>query len=174
MLNDMKLGLKQRFNIKCAIDILVFVAILALFVTFSLKHHVGAYEGLSYTLIMLMIFIPSHWATKQWINSSIKKSLTTQSETLSNTTKDIIETLNSQKNILENLNTNSKNVSALIDKFSLDERDIFVKVLFSASENLTFSKIILITFPSAAYFWYSKSSEFDNTTLPFLRTIVVS
>ena len=44
VLNDLKFGLKQRFNIKCAIDIAVFVIILVLFITYALKFGNNSYE----------------------------------------------------------------------------------------------------------------------------------
>ncbi len=116
MLNDWKFGLKQRFNIKCGIDVVVFAIVFALFISFAIKHETSPYETLGYLVVILALFVFTHIITKQWISKAIRKSFTLQSESLSETTAEIVETLNSQKKILENLTTNAKNVSNLVDK----------------------------------------------------------
>ena len=116
MLNDWKFGVKQRFNIKCSIDIAVFTIIFVLFVAYSLKHGSNPYESVLYMGIMVTLFTASHLITKQWINRAIRKSLKVQSESVSKTTSDFVESLASQKKILENFAVNSKNLSILIDK----------------------------------------------------------
>lgn len=116
MLNDLKFGLKQQFNIKCGIDLFVFIICFALFSFFAVKNGSGPYETFGFMALLLIIFLPTHLLTKQWINRSIKKSLTLQSDSLSETTSEIVETLNAEKRILESLTTNSKNVSNLIEK----------------------------------------------------------
>ena len=114
--SEWNLGLKHRFNIKCAIDATVFIIILSLFVSFSLKHGITAHEAFLYLAIILALYIPSHLITKQWLNSAISKTMTLQSETMAETTSEVVETLNNQKRVLENLSANSKNVSNLIEK----------------------------------------------------------
>ena len=116
MLNDWKFGLKQRFNIKCGIDMIVFIVFIALFVAYSLKHGDNPYESVLYLSIMIVLFVSSHLITKQWISGVIRKSLTLQSESVSETTSEIVETLASQKKVLENLSSNTKNFSNLVDK----------------------------------------------------------
>lgn len=116
VLNDWKFGLKQRFNIKCWIDLVVFVVIFALFVVYSLKHGDNSYESILYLTIMLALFIFSHLATKQWISGVIRKSLTMQSESVSETTSEISGSLVSQRKVLESLSANTKNFSILVDK----------------------------------------------------------
>ena len=116
MLNDWKFGLKQRFNIKCGIDLTVFFIIFAIFVAFSLYHNIAPYEAITFFTVVLVLFLPMHFITKQWISRAIKRSLTQQSDSLSETTSEIISTLNSQKKILEDLTMNSKSVSNLIEK----------------------------------------------------------
>ena len=124
MLNDWNLGLKQRFNIKCGIDLTIFIAVVALFVVFAYKHGIVLHETLAFLAVMSAIFIPTHLISKQWISSAIRKSLTLQSESLSETTSEIVDTLNSQKKILENLTTNAKNVSSLVDKLKNLSNDV--------------------------------------------------
>jgi hypothetical protein len=53
VLNDWNFNLKQRFNIKCTIDVTVFIIILAIFASFSLKHGITASESL---LCLTIIF----------------------------------------------------------------------------------------------------------------------
>ncbi len=116
VLNDWKFGLKQRFNIKCGIDAVVFVIIVALFIAYSLKHGNNPYESVLYLGIMVALFIASHFITKQWISGAIRRALTMHSESVSDATSDIVETLASQKKVLDTLASNTKNFSNLVDK----------------------------------------------------------
>ncbi len=126
MLNDWKFGLKQRFNIKCGIDVAVFAVVVVLFISFSLKHGNNPYESVLYLGIMVVIFITSHLVTKQWISAAIRKSLTLQSESVSEATTDIVETISSQKKVLEGLALNAKNFSSLVDKLRTLSNDALV------------------------------------------------
>ena len=119
VLSDVKFGLKQRFNIKCSVDLTVFVLIVILFVSYAMRHDTTPYESLGYFAAILGLFIPTHIITKQWISKAIRKSLTSQSETLSETTSEVIDTLNSQKKIVESLNLNSKNLTNAIEKLKV-------------------------------------------------------
>ena len=65
VLNEWNFGLKQRFNIKCGLDVIVFVVLIGLFVSYSLKHGNNPYESVLYLGIMLVLFIASHLITKQ-------------------------------------------------------------------------------------------------------------
>jgi len=146
VLNDWNFGLKQKFSIKCNVDLLVFFIVFAMFVVFALKHHVAPHEVVGYFTIILLLFLSSHLITKQWITRAIKKSLNYQSDSLSEATADIINTLNSQKQILEGLNINSKNISSLIDKLKglstevlvtskNTEKQVNQSILFSQKEH---------------------------------------
>lgn len=116
MVNDWKFGLKQRFNIKCGIDVAVFVVMVVIVASVILKYEVNTYEGLLYIAVMLALFIPAHLLTKSWILRAIRRSLTSQSESVSSVTSEIVEILNSQKKIMDNLSMNAKNTSSLVDK----------------------------------------------------------
>ena len=116
MLNDFNFGVKQKFNIKCAIDVTVFVIMFSMFVSYSLKYGNNHYESVFYLGVMFVLFAVSHLFTKQWVKRAIRKSLTSHSESVSNAANEIVETLASQKKILENLTTSTKNSSNLIDK----------------------------------------------------------
>ena len=116
MFNDWKFSVKQRFNIKCGIDIAVFAVIFTLFVSYTLKHGNNPYESVVYIGIMLVLFMTSHFVTKQWISRAIRKSLKVQSETVLDTTTEIVETLAAQKKVLDSLTLNTKNFTSLVDK----------------------------------------------------------
>ena len=116
MFSDWKFSVKQRFNIKCAIDVLVFIIVLVMFLVYSLKHGTNPYESVLYLGTMLVLFTTTHFITKQWISKAIKKSLRLQSESVSKTASEISEILVAQKKTLENLTTNTKNFSSLVDK----------------------------------------------------------
>ena len=126
MLNAWKFDLKQRFNIKSFIDVTVFVILLVLFVVYSLKYGQNQYESVLYLITMILVFLPAHFITKQWILKSIRKSLTIQSETVAATSGDIVETLNSQKRILDNLSSNMKNISNFIEKLKVLSNEVLV------------------------------------------------
>jgi hypothetical protein len=116
VLKDWNFGLKQRFNIKCSIDLVIFIAIFTLFAVYALKHSNNLYEALLYMAIIIILFVSSHFITKQWILGVISKSLTMQSESVSETTSEIMDTINAQKKILENLSVNAKSVSSMVEK----------------------------------------------------------
>ena len=126
VLNDWKFGLKQKFNVKCSIDAIVFVIIFALFISYSLRHEINIHETLLYATIMLGLFLSVHIVTKQWISREIRNSLTSQSESVSTATDSITDTLNSQRRLLENLSINSKNISNLIEKLKGLSKDAIV------------------------------------------------
>lgn len=116
VLSDWKFGLKQRFNIKCGIDLSVFVICFGLFAIFALRNGVNPYETFGFSIIFLGLFFTSHFITNRWISRAIRKSLTLQSESMAETTSEILETVNSQKKILDSLNSNSRNITNLVDK----------------------------------------------------------
>ena len=90
VLNDWKFGVKQKFNIKCNIDIAVFAITFVLFVAYSLKHGSNPYESVVYMGIMIALFTASHLITKQWIKRAIRKSIKFQSESVSKTTSEFV------------------------------------------------------------------------------------
>ncbi len=116
MLEDFNFGLGKKFNIKCGIDIAVFIAILGIFISIFLKYEISPYEGLIYSAIILVLFLPAHIITKDWISRAIKKSLSQQSDTVSDATAEMVEIFDSQKKIFENLSENTKNISELVGK----------------------------------------------------------
>ncbi len=124
--NDFKINLKQRFNIKCGVDITVFGLLCIVFIIFAFRNEIPLYSFLTYFAFMVVIFLPIHFFTKQWVLRAIKKSLTIQSEALSETTLEIMNTLNDQKRTLENLCSNAKNTFTLVDKLKTLSDEVLI------------------------------------------------
>lgn len=116
MLSEWNFGLKQKFNIKCIIDLIVFILGCILFVLFAKLNHVQAYDTFVFLIIIIALSGTTHFLTKQWILKSIKKSFTSHSESLTDTTNEILNTFAEQKKVFEILTTNTKNISSLIEK----------------------------------------------------------
>lgn len=116
MLSESNFGLKQKFNMKCVIDLIVFILACLLFVIFAKLNNVQAYDTFVFLIVLIAIYGTSHAITKQWILKSIKKALTTHSETLTETTDEILDAISAQKKVFESLASNTKNVSNLVEK----------------------------------------------------------
>ena len=116
MLNEFDFGLKQKFNIKCVLDMAVFIIACILFLFFSKVNHVPPYDTFVFLAIVIVLNVAVHIVTKQWIQRAIRQSMTVQSSSLEKTTSDFMETISSQKRIFENLTGNSKAISSLISK----------------------------------------------------------
>ncbi len=116
MLSESNFGLKQKFNMKCVIDLVVFILACLLFVIFAKLNNVQAYDTFVFLIVLIAIYGTSHVITKQWILKSIKKALTTHSETLTETTDEILDAISAQKKVFESLASNTKNVSNLVEK----------------------------------------------------------
>lgn len=116
VLEDFNYGLSKKFNIKCIVDSVIFIITLGLFISIFLKYDINVYEGIAYVAALLLLFFPAHYFTKDWISNSIKKTLSRQSETVSEATVEMIEIFNSQKKIFETLSANTKNMTNLVEK----------------------------------------------------------
>ena len=108
--------LKQKFNIKCMIDVFIFTAICIMFLFFAKIKNIAPYDTFVFLAVIIVLRTVVHLITKQWISKSIKQSLTTQSSYLAETTTEILDTLSEQKRNFEALTTNSKNISSLVEK----------------------------------------------------------
>ncbi len=126
MFDDLRFNLRQRFNIKCVIDILVFIIILTMLIVYALKHGNNSYETILYLGIISLLYITSHFITKQWILSSIRKTLSIQSNTVSETATEFSETISNQRKIVESLTMNTKNFTSLIEKLKLLSGDALI------------------------------------------------
>ncbi len=116
MLSEWNFGLKQKFNIKCVIDLVVFIATCILFVLFAKLNHVQAYDTFVFLIIVISLGGVTHFLTKQWILKSISKSYSQHLESLMESSNEILNIFAEQKKVFETLTINTKNVSGLIDK----------------------------------------------------------
>ena len=123
MTNEWNFGLKQKFNIKCIIDALTFVIACILFLFFAKFNGIPFYDTFVFLAVIVALNVAVHFITKQWIMKAIKKSLTIQSDSLAETTVEIMDTINSQKRIFETLSANTKNISMLIEKLKTLSED---------------------------------------------------
>ncbi len=123
MLDEKIFGLKQKFNIKCVIDIVAFTLVCVLFLIFAKVNRVAPYDTVLFLAIIVVFRVTVHVITKQWISKAIKTTLTSQSNSLSETTGDIMDTLNEQKKIFETLTVNTKNISTLVEKLKALSED---------------------------------------------------
>ena len=115
--------LKQKFNIKCMIDVFVFTAIWILFLFFAKLKNIAPYDTFVFLAMIIVLRTVVHLITKQWIAKSIKDSLTSQSDYLSTTTTEILDTLGEQKRNFETLASNTKNISSLVEKLKTLSED---------------------------------------------------
>lgn len=116
VLGNFNFGLSQKFNIKCWIDIVVFTILLGLFISLFIRYNINMYEGIAYIGALLLVFVPMHVITKDWIVKSIRSSLSKHSETVSGATAEMLEVFNSQKLMFDRLCVNTKNMSAMVEK----------------------------------------------------------
>lgn len=116
VLEDFNFGLGKKFDIKCGIDITVFLVILGLFISIFLRYEISPHDGLIYAAIMLILFLPAHFITRDWLTRAIKKTLSKQSDTVAGATSEMIEIFNLQKKIFETFAVNMKNITSLVGK----------------------------------------------------------
>ncbi len=113
---EWNLGLKQKFGIKCWIDLSVFVITCIMFTVFAKVQHTPAYDTIVFLGAIILFNLLSQLITRQWILKIIKKSLFSQSESISAATEDVLESVNSQKHKFEIISGNNKTLSSLLDK----------------------------------------------------------
>lgn len=130
MTGDWKFGLRQRFNIKCAVDVTVFVLICAVFIIFALKNGIEAHDFLPCFVLIIILYLPAYLITKQWMSKSIKRAFTLQSEAISEAAKEIAEAVDEQKKSLEDLYANHKVTFGLTEKL----REISNTLLVTSKE----------------------------------------
>lgn len=146
MASEWSFDLKQKFNIKCIIDICTFVITCLIFIFFAKTQAIAPYDTILFLAIIIAFNAAVYFITKQWISRFIKLSLTRQSASISNATQEILEEINSQKKTLETLSGNTKNMSVLVEKLkgisenSLTtskntEKQINQSITFSQKEN---------------------------------------
>ena len=116
MQSEFKVGLKQKFNIKCALDMSVFILACLLFLLFGKINNVALYDTIVFLVIIVILHLTVHILTKQWIVRSIHEVVFLHSNSLTETTAEFVDIVNSQKHLSENLAANAKTLSNLIEK----------------------------------------------------------
>ena len=116
MQSEFKIGLKQKFNIKCALDMAVFIIACLLFLFFAKINSVSLYDTVAFLATVIVLNLAVHVLTKQWITRSIKEAVYIQSNSLAEATGELANTISSQKYISENLAGNAKTLSSLIER----------------------------------------------------------
>lgn len=143
MLSEWNFGLKQKFNIKCVTDMVIFAITCIFFMFFAKVKSIPFYDTFVFLMIIILLNAAVHFVTKQWILRAIKRSMTIQSESLSETTAEIMDTVNAQKRIFENLTVNTKNISALLEKLkslSADSVNTSKNTEKQVNQSITFSQ----------------------------------
>ena len=116
-------GLKQKFNIKCSIDLGFFIVTCLLFLVFSKINNVAPYDAFTFVIIVAVINLLSQFITKQWISRIIKQTISMQSEAVSSTANEVLEAVNGQKRQYEKISSNNKTMSGLLDKLKIISED---------------------------------------------------
>ena len=116
MQSEFKIGLKQKFNIKCALDMAVFIVACLLLLFFAKVNSVALYDTVAFLAIIVVLYLAVHLLTKQWILRSIREAVYIQSNSIAEATTELTNTISSQKYISENLAGNAKTLSSLIEK----------------------------------------------------------
>ncbi len=108
--------LKQKFNIKCYIDLGIFVLTCVLFLIFAKFKAIPPYDALTFIVIISVINVLSQFITKQWMQKLIKQTLSSQSESIASATEDVMEAVKKQRQRFETLVSNNKSISGMIEK----------------------------------------------------------
>ncbi|MBR6127553.1 hypothetical protein IKQ21_07710 [bacterium] len=146
MASEWSFDLKQKFNIKCIIDICTFVITCLIFILFAKIKAISPYDTILFLVMITALNAAVYFITKQWISRHISLSLTEQSATISATSQEIFDEMASQRKTLETLSGNTKNVSVLIEKLKNisenfqstsknTEKQINQSITFSQKEN---------------------------------------
>ncbi len=113
---DWNLGLRQKFNLKCAIDLGIFIVTCVLFLFFARAKNITPYDTFMFLAIIAILNLVSQIVTKQWISKLIKKTINMQSESLSGAANEVLDIINNQKRIFDNIASDNKSVSGLLGK----------------------------------------------------------
>ena len=113
---EWNLGLKQKFNVKCFIDLAVIILTAIMIIVFAMLENISGYETLLFVSLVTVFNLLTHFITKQWISRIIKKSFFSQSESISSVTDDVLENVNNQKRRFDLIASNNKSISGLLEK----------------------------------------------------------
>ncbi len=125
MRSEFNFGLKQKFNIKCIIDLVVFFTICVVFIFFARLCKLQPYDTLAFLAVIIVLFVTVHVITKQWLLRALRQSVVFQSQSLEETTSEFLESVNAQKRIFESMAGNAKTVSSLVEKLKALSEDCY-------------------------------------------------
>ena len=140
---EFHLGFRQKFNIKCIIDIGTLIFSCILIIIYSKLQNFAPYDALILVAVVLILNLVSQLFTKQWLVKTFKKSFSKQSETFSETTQEVLTSLKEQKRKFELLSNNNKSISGLLEKLKTYYQDSVVmskKTEKQISQSINFSQ----------------------------------
>ena len=115
--------LEQKFNIKCFIDIGVFILSIILFLIFAITKKIAPYDIFIFITVITVINFLSIFITKHWIAKIIQQSFNQQSASILAATEQVLESVNNQKIKFETISSNNKAMSNLLDKLKVISED---------------------------------------------------
>ena len=116
-------GLKQKFNIKCLLDIAIFIFTCILFVAFAKINNVASDYTFMFITVIILLNVIMYFFSRQWFIKALVKVLVAQTETITDTTGKVMESANSQKNKFEVISASNKTLSTLLDKLKTISAD---------------------------------------------------
>ena len=140
---EWNLGLKHKFNIKCFIDLGIFILTCILITIFAKMQGVTAYDTFIFLAVIVVLNLLSQFITQKWIYRIIKKSLSVQSESILSSTDDVLSSAANQKTKFEAINTNTKSASGLLEKLramSEDSLNLSKNTEKQISQSINFSQ----------------------------------
>ena len=115
--------LEHKFNIKCYVDLGVFIFSCTIFLIFAGLKRFELLDILFFIMIIAVINLLSIFVTKQWITKEIKQSNSKRSASILNATELVLESVNNQKRKFEIISSNNKAMSSLLDKLRAISED---------------------------------------------------
>ena len=143
MVNEFNFGFKQRFNIKCLLDVAMLTISAILFLFFAKLNHVPPYDTFVFLTIIVLLNMAVHIGTKIWISKTLRQDMTLQSNSLSETTTEFMDNIAAQKKIFDELSANNKTITSLLAKLKYLSDD-YCKTTVNAekqvSQSINFSQ----------------------------------
>lgn len=123
MNKEWNFGLTRKLNIKCIIEICVFIFTCILFLIFTVIKGVVVKDTLIFIVIASIINILPIFITKLWISDTINKTLSTQAESVQSTIENVLDSVQNQKRKYEIISSNNKTASNLLSKLKVISED---------------------------------------------------
>ena len=123
MKKENKIELKQKFHIKFLVDLCLIALSCVIFIYFAKTQNVPIYDTFLLLTIFVVLNLIPQIIVNQWLAKNVDSQISNQSEMISATTNDFINSFNSLKKILENLYDNTLNISKLIEKLKSISED---------------------------------------------------